>query len=54
MLSILVKRNARICACGTCLDARGMNQEMLIEGVEKSTMNQLVEWTKESDKVINY
>jgi uncharacterized protein involved in oxidation of intracellular sulfur len=52
MLKILLSKNVPIHACGTCMNARGISQDQLIEGVMKSTMNQLAEWTIESDKVI--
>ena len=54
MLMLLLKNNVPVHACGTCMNARGITQEQLIEGVIKSTMDQLVEWTIESDKVISF
>ena len=46
-----VKRVA-IGACGTCMDARGMADDPLIEGVHRSSMAELTAWTIEADKVI--
>jgi len=43
MLSILIKRNVVIRACGTCLDARGIHEDMLIDGVGKDSMSLLVD-----------
>ena len=54
MLRILSKRKVRICACGGCMNARGVTPEKLLDGIEKSTMAQLAEWTIQSDKVINF
>jgi uncharacterized protein involved in oxidation of intracellular sulfur len=54
MLEILAKRKAEIRACGTCMDARGISQDMLVEGVTKGSMGVLVDWTLESDHVINF
>ncbi len=54
MISILLKRNVKILACGTCLNARGITEDKLIEGVLKSSMPQLAAWTKDSNQVINY
>lgn len=54
MLKILLNKKVPVHACGTCMNARGISQEQLIEGVVKSTMNQLADWTIESDKVISF
>jgi len=39
-------------ACGTCMDARGMADEPLIEDIHRSTMVELASWTVWADKVI--
>ncbi|GAB3469084.1 DsrE/DsrF/TusD sulfur relay family protein [Azotobacter salinestris] len=38
--------------CGTCLDARGINADELIEGTRRSTLSELTAWTAEADKVL--
>jgi uncharacterized protein involved in oxidation of intracellular sulfur len=38
--------------CGTCMDARGMTEAEILEGVKRSTLNQLTDWTIEADKVL--
>lgn len=38
--------------CGTCMDARGMTEAEILEGVKRSTLNQLADWTIEADKVL--
>ncbi|AYH43852.1 DsrE family protein [Azoarcus sp. DN11] len=38
--------------CGTCLDARGIQANELVEGTRRSTLNELAEWTAEADKVL--
>ena len=38
--------------CGTCLDARAITDEMLIEGTFRSSMAALSAWTAEADKVL--
>lgn len=38
--------------CGTCTDARGMAEAEILEGVKRSSLNQLADWTIEADKVI--
>jgi uncharacterized protein involved in oxidation of intracellular sulfur len=52
MLGRVVRNGAPIGVCGTCLDARGINETELIEGSHKSTMAELTAWTQWADKVV--
>jgi uncharacterized protein involved in oxidation of intracellular sulfur len=52
MLKFLVVKGAEIGACGTCMDARGIKVESLIEEARRSNMEELAVWTQEADKVI--
>jgi uncharacterized protein involved in oxidation of intracellular sulfur len=54
MLNDLVTRGARVAACGTCLNARGLSKEDLIEGIEAGSMLKLAGWVKESSKVLSF
>jgi uncharacterized protein involved in oxidation of intracellular sulfur len=54
MLKSVLQKGGQIKACGTCLDARGMKEIPLIEGVEASTMPQLAQWTLAADKVLTF
>lgn len=47
-----VLRKGQVALCGTCLDARGISETELIEGVKRGTMAQLAEWTAQTDKVL--
>lgn len=47
-----VLRKGQVALCGTCLDARGISETELIEGVKRGTMAQLAEWTAQADKVL--
>lgn len=38
--------------CGTCMDARGMDIEQVVEGARRSTLKELAEWTTTADKVL--
>lgn len=51
MLGIVVRHGGTVGACGTCMDARGMTDPELIEGVHRSTMAELTEWHEWADKV---
>ena len=38
--------------CGTCMDARGMSIDQVVEGARRSTLKELAEWTAAADKVL--
>jgi uncharacterized protein involved in oxidation of intracellular sulfur len=48
---VLVAKNA-VLLCGTCMDARGMGDEDLIDGARRSTMDELAAETRAADKVL--
>ena len=47
-----VLRKGEVGLCGTCMDARGLRDEELIDGTRRGTMAQLADWTAEADKVL--
>jgi uncharacterized protein involved in oxidation of intracellular sulfur len=54
MLKVLVNKGVEIKTCGSCIDARGLKEEDLVDGVERGTMKILATWVKESDKVVSF
>ena len=54
MLRGCVAKQVAIGACGTCLDARGMSDDELVDGVRRSSMAELTAWTIAADKVITF
>lgn len=52
MLKSLTLRHVEIGVCGTCMDARGIAAEELVEGAQRSTLDQLAQWTSAASKVI--
>jgi uncharacterized protein involved in oxidation of intracellular sulfur len=52
MLGTVVRNDGQILCCGTCMDARGIQESMLIEGARRSTMEDLTDSTLASDKVL--
>jgi uncharacterized protein involved in oxidation of intracellular sulfur len=54
MLRDLLAGGVKVAACGTCLNARAIVKEDLIEGVEVSTMLKLAGWIKESTKTLSF
>jgi len=54
-LELMVKSVARqgeLLLCGTCMDARGLSDEELVEGAKRSTMKELAELTVAGDQVL--
>ncbi len=52
MLGSVGKHGGVIGVCGTCMDARGIAVEDLIEGSHRSSMGELSQWTTWADKVL--
>ena len=38
--------------CGTCMDARGMKGEELMDGTHRGSLEELADWTMWADKVL--
>ena len=47
-----VLRKGEVGLCGTCMDARGMAEDEMIEGARRSTLAQLADWTADADRVL--
>lgn len=52
MLKVFRAQGGDIGVCGSCMDARGLADEELLEGAHRSTMEELTDWTLWADKVI--
>lgn len=54
-LELMVKsvlRTGEVLLCGTCMEARGLRDEDMIEGARRSTMDELAQRTLGADKVL--
>lgn len=51
MLAGLMRKGGAVGVCGTCMDARGLREDGLVEGAKRGTMEQLTEWSMWADKV---
>ena len=51
MLGKLVRKGP-VVLCGSCMDARGLHAEELMEGARRGTLAELADWTTEADKVL--
>ena len=52
MIKSVVLSKVPVGTCGSCLDARGIAEVDLLDGVHRSSMEQLTDWTVWADKVI--
>lgn len=54
MLESAARHGAEIGCCGTCLDARGIDEDHVVKGARRSSMDELTEWVVWADKVVNF
>jgi uncharacterized protein involved in oxidation of intracellular sulfur len=52
MLKRLLAAKGRVLLCGTCMDARGLDETALLQGACRSTMDELAAATAQADKVM--
>jgi uncharacterized protein involved in oxidation of intracellular sulfur len=48
----MLGQSVAIGACRTCLEARGIDDQSLVEGVQRRTLDDLRDWTEEAEKVL--
>ncbi|HQR16114.1 MAG TPA: DsrE family protein [Nitrospira sp.] len=54
MLKAVINKQGQVKACGSCVEARGLEKLPLTDGIEVSTMSQLAQWVVEADKVLTF
>jgi uncharacterized protein involved in oxidation of intracellular sulfur len=54
MLAGIVRRGGEIAVCGSCMDARGLTEGDLVEGVRRGSLAELACWTTEADRVLTF
>jgi uncharacterized protein involved in oxidation of intracellular sulfur len=54
MLRSFARHGGGLACCGTCLDARGLTKEHLIDEAPRSSMAELADWTLEADQVLTF
>jgi uncharacterized protein involved in oxidation of intracellular sulfur len=52
MLRRVLGAKGQILLCGTCMDARGLDDAALVAGARRGTMDELAAATAEADKVL--
>jgi uncharacterized protein involved in oxidation of intracellular sulfur len=54
MLSSIIRNGGEVACCGTCMDARAVSIESLIDGARRSTLDELTDMTLAADRVITF
>lgn len=54
MLKMFIRKNGHVKICGTCMDARGMTDLALEDGVFRSNMTEFAQWIIDANKVITF
>ena len=54
MVTAVVRHGGEIGCCGTCMDARGLSDELLVDGARRSTLEEATDWTIWADKVVSF
>jgi uncharacterized protein involved in oxidation of intracellular sulfur len=50
MVASAIKRGVTVGLCGTCMDAQGLKEEQLVDGAQRSTLEEITDWTLWADK----
>ncbi len=54
MVASALRRGAEVGLCGTCMDARAIDEDKLVEGARRSSLEELADWTLWADEVITF
>jgi uncharacterized protein involved in oxidation of intracellular sulfur len=54
MLRSVTRRGGEVGCCGTCMDARAIDENQLVEGTCRSSMEQLADWTLEAERIVTF
>jgi uncharacterized protein involved in oxidation of intracellular sulfur len=52
MLRRILAQQGQVLLCGSCMDARGIREEDILEGSRRSSMDELSALTASADKVL--
>jgi len=54
MITSAARHGAEIGLCGSCMDARGITDEMIIGDARRSSLDEVTDWTLWADKTITF
>ena len=54
MIASILSKGGEVGACGTCMEARGLTEEMFVAEARRSGLDELTKWVQWADKVITF
>jgi uncharacterized protein involved in oxidation of intracellular sulfur len=54
MLRAVRRRDGVIGVCGSCMDARGINDGELVDGCHRSSLDELTDWIPWAERVLTF
>lgn len=54
MLTLVMRHGGEVGLCGTCMDARAVHDEQIVEGARRSSLEELTDWTLWADQVVTF
>ncbi len=54
MITAAIRHGAEVGCCGTCLDARGITDGLLVDGARRSSLDELTDWVIWADQTITF
>jgi len=54
MLQVVAQSRGEIGVCGSCMEARGLQDADLVSGSRRSTLEELTDWTLWADRVLTF
>jgi uncharacterized protein involved in oxidation of intracellular sulfur len=54
MVAAAIHRDVQVGLCGTCMDARAIREEPLVDGARRSNVEELTDWSLWADKVVAF
>jgi uncharacterized protein involved in oxidation of intracellular sulfur len=54
MITAAAHHGTEVGLCGTCMDARGIKDDMIIDSARRSSLDEATDWTLWADKTITF
>jgi uncharacterized protein involved in oxidation of intracellular sulfur len=54
MITVAARHGAEIGLCGTCMDARGITDEMIVPEARRSNLDEVTDWVLWADKTVTF
>lgn len=54
MITAAARNGVEVGLCGTCMDARGITDEMIVAEAHRSTLDEVTDWTLWADRTVTF